>query len=445
MKVCLIFPPACINPDLIARHIPLGIYILGTLLERSGMAVVLLDQLEFLHYIRNRRKFTKNVFSEDPSFQEAVGDADILGLSCDSFNYGVARLMIESAKEINKEIKVMLGGLHPTLLDEYVIKTSGADVVLRGEGEERIIDLIACLRENKSLSEIAGLTYIDSKGETVRNVDAPPCPVNRLSNFNRVDYRLISHWDKQLMLPVETSRGCLFRCKFCSVFYRGQRRLLPIEEVISNIKRVNEFSEDILFTDDCFTSELHRAKAILSYVENSDKNVLLNFEARASDLAVEGSSILEAINRNKIRGIQIGVECGYSEGLKKIKKGITLSQVDRSCRLVKDLGLAEKTLISFIIGFPWEGAKECVRTIEFAGKIRLKYGVKVMINWWIPAPSELWWEVRDRFGVDESMYDDLSWPLSDDLFFRTHPSINFKEKQKISFLKREASGLSDIW
>jgi radical SAM superfamily enzyme YgiQ (UPF0313 family) len=438
MRVCFIFPPSFWAVELCRRgSIPLGIYILSTILKNNGVDVILLDQFDFLQYLDHKESISKEMLIEDNIIRNAIKDTDILGISCDSFNYSVAKLLISVAKEINKNIKIILGGLHATILDDYVINTSKADVILRGEGEERILDLVNIIKEGKNLSNIDGLTIRDNYGKILRTNDAQFCPMDKLAPLSKVNYNLISGLKKINALPIETSRGCLFKCIFCSVLYKGNRRLFPIDDVINCIKVGSKFNKKLFFTDDCFTFEFPRAEKILSSIEELDEEISVTFEARVSDLSNDHCRILDVINPRKIGAIQMGVECGYSDGLKYIKKGITLTQVEKACQIVVQKGLSYKTMLMFIIGFPWETVNECLATIEFALRLKKEYGVQCITNFWIPVPSELWYKYKAQFKVDESIFNDIFWAQSDDIFRKTHPLINTRDKIKLEFLLKK--------
>lgn len=440
MKICLIYPPSGLPPSLTLGTVPLGIYKVGTMLQEHGFCVTLLDQYSFLRYLENGEKASKEKFMQDPVLTKALASSDILGFSVDSYNYGSAKMIISVAREINPDLKIIMGGVHPTLLDEYVAGTSGADVILRGEAEERIVPLVSLLHQRRPIASIPGITYRDADGSLVRNEDAPLAPAETLAAVSHIDYRMISRLDKVRVLPVETSRGCLFRCRFCSILYKGKRRLFPVERVQHDLMEASKLKKEIIITDDCLTFEFRRAQEVLTFVNGLD-SVAIHFESRASDLAKDDCQILSYINPEKVKFIQIGVECGYEAGLKKIRKGITTSQVEQSCKKVAQIGMERATLLSFIIGFPWEGMAECLKTIAFADHMRKDYGINAVINFWVPSPSEIWMEMKESGRAQDCMFDDPYWCFSDEIFSQTHPRISPQEKIKLQFLSQDVMGV----
>ena len=70
--------------------------------------------------------------------------------------------------------------------------------------------------------------------------------------------------------------------------------------------------------DDCFTADVNRAVNILNQIHQANPYIKVTFEARVTDIIKPG--VVEQIPIDMVNMIQIGVECGYNEGLKKIRK-----------------------------------------------------------------------------------------------------------------------------
>lgn len=123
--------------------------------------------------------------------------------------------------------------------------------------------------------------------------------------------------------------------------------------------------------------------------------------------------------------MQIGVECGYDEGLRLVKKGTTVARVVECLKRLYQTGLNTKVFLSFIIGFPWENEEDINKTIDFVSEISIKYQVKCSVNWLIFLPSDLW-EQRDKYciKINENFYDNFQWERNRENFYICHPKIN---------------------
>lgn len=148
-------------------------------------------------------------------------------------------------------------------------------------------------------------------------------------------------------------------------------------------------------------------------------------EARISNILE--SDIFQSINNDILFGVQIGVECGYDEGLKKVNKKLTIKQLYEGMEILKAQGIVDKCMLSFIIGFPWETKHEIDKTLSTMEDISTKYGVFCNLNWLIYLPSKLWDErYESNIYVDENIFDDPLWLTNPEIFFKVHPNINLE-------------------
>jgi len=133
--------------------------------------------------------------------------------------------------------------------------------------------------------------------------------------------------------------------------------------------------------------------------------------------------------------IQIGVESGYNEGLKKIHKGILRDDILRGAKILNRYGLQKSSLFSFIIGFPWETYDGCQKTIETAAFVKGKYGVSVNCVWWIPLPSEEYDNIYEKSGLERFGYWDNAWEADKTIIFpKMHDYLSYKQYEKINRL-----------
>jgi hypothetical protein len=176
-----------------------------------------------------------------------------------------------------------------------------------------------------------------------------------------------------------------------------------------------------MFTDDCFTGDVEKLRAVESALGRFAPDVGIGIEARAPDLL--STKTLAVLKNLNVEFVQVGVECGYDEGLRKIRKGITIEQVIASTHALHSIGLDDRVKYSFIVGFPWETADAVLRTVNFALSLGSRYRNKVQINWLLIVPgSDIFEQFRREGLVGYADYDALP-PSIPGLFMRSHPSI----------------------
>jgi radical SAM superfamily enzyme YgiQ (UPF0313 family) len=185
-------------------------------------------------------------------------DADLIGIS--SITSTAPRAFQLAKKFGSMGIPVVMGGPHATFLPEESLIY--ADYVVRGEGEETIIELIEHLESGIPLHDIKGLSY--RKGDAyVHNPDRPL--IQDLDSAPIPDFDLVHNWREKTSIPILTSRGCPFGCRFCVVIQMFGRkyRFKSIDRVIEEIREVASKRSHIFFVDDNFAADRERTKALL--------------------------------------------------------------------------------------------------------------------------------------------------------------------------------------
>jgi radical SAM superfamily enzyme YgiQ (UPF0313 family) len=163
----------------------------------------------------------------------------------------------------------------------------------------------------------------------------------------------------------------------------------------------------------------------------------MHFEARCSDLLQGKNVFLKSINPERISSIQLGIESGYDNGLKNMKKGLTVDMVKECMSNLEKIDCAKKTFLSFIIGLPWESRQDCIQTIEFAKYLEEKYGALVGVSWWLPLKSTLT-DPGNKYGLDieYNIYDNPLWPKKFDSISTAYKGLS---KTDIVYLSEKYS------
>lgn len=387
---------------------PLSLYLLASILREKHSAEIL-DPLS--HQIK---------FDEDgiqfPSIEKRLNEVDAIGISATSVEWFLARVMIERIKDYDPGIPIIVGGVHASFVDEHILKTSKVDYVVRGEGEKTLPELLEAIEENKSFKDIRGITYRDKEDEKIiRNEERPPLTVSEMEETPLPAFDLLPS-NTHGVISVQSSRGCKFGCIFCCIPFRNLwRGLRPeivqkrVEHALNYTKRLFGDKKGIHIIDDTFTTDKKRAVQILHNLSETDfGDAILGFDARANDLDAD---IMKLCKKIPINRIQMGVECGYEEGLKRIRKGIRVSDVERCALLAKENGISNRLVYNFIIGFPWETKEDCMKTINFAYGVVSKFGGGLMINWLQFLPGSYLWENRKSYGIDKGpdIFDTFFW------------------------------------
>ena len=340
---------------------------------------------------------------------------DLIGFTFATASVPEIVTLVELARKEAPEAVLTGGGCHGTALPEATLEETGLDIVVIGEGEATLSDLIrdgSPGARTSRMDEIPGICY-RAEGVVTRNaprtllpdLDALPFPAWSLYDLGA--YRRIDPlWRKAPVGNIETSRGCVGRCCFCVsnlVFGRRFRRK-SIGRVVDEIEAMLEvgFSE-IHVQDDGFLIQLERGKEICREILRRGFSFpweLYN-GVRLDQIDTE---FLDLARRAGCYRIRVGVETGDPDLLEATGKGLTLDDIRRGFRALRRSAI--ETVGMFVIGLPGETEQTMQRTIDFAIEIAPDIA-KVSIVMPFPGSSlyRQWSESGAIFDYGWSHYD----------------------------------------
>lgn len=435
MNVIIIFAPVHYNFDSMGMSgmPPMALYYLSSVLKEKGHNVKAIDP----SYFKKRGFFLSQEGDENIVLNLFKDKIDAVLLSSNTGNWGISLCIINIIKKHFPKLPVIVGGVHPSYFDEHILKTTSTDYVIRGEGELVLPALLEALGDEEKIKSIPGVSFKGVNGEIIRNINSQLISTEKLEKSPSPAYDMIPKGVYN-NLVIETSRGCRFSCIFCSVVHRNRWRGFDEKVVIDKVIKAAPYvksgivrSNIVYFVDDCFTANTQRALNILNEIDKLELGLTFFIEARVTDLLTPG--FIDKLPKHLISGIQIGVECGYNEGLRNVRKGVTVEQLEECVKLLYKSGLNKKAFLSFIVGFPWEKCEDMIKTIDMAGYLGEKYSMPSNINWLWILPSDLW-NIKERYGIEihESEFDNPLWVRSKNLFYKAHPNVTHEILETIN-------------
>lgn len=406
MKILLIAVPlmelqggelVSISMDRIKSSPPLGVYWLGGVARAAGHDIDILDLIALGRV-------------DVPLILSRAAEAEVVGISCNTLNWPTARVVTQHIKESYPELPVVLGGIHPSSYPEHVLQNCPADFIVRGEGEVPLLQLLEALEGKRSLDAVHGLGYWKD-GVLTTKPNTGLASIQEVENLPDPAYDLLPS-DVYETLSIESARGCKFKCTFCSTKFLGSWRGVSAEVFVNRLERLMPYVERtrygvFSFIDDLYTLDIDRVPEITNLIQKRGLKVQATLDARATDV-IRGkvAEALAPITNHML----IGAECGYDEGLRRIAKGCTTKVLEEAAALLNKVGLSRQVVFSFVIGFPFESRDDCIRTIEFASNLLVKYNVRIYLQWYNSIPGSIIWdELATKGLVDISMYDDFGF------------------------------------
>jgi radical SAM superfamily enzyme YgiQ (UPF0313 family) len=375
MKVCLISAPTANQFDrravgeteaarIMGELAPVGILSLAAVLEAKGLQPEVVD-LNRVYYSwlqdSNRSEADFCSFAGD---YFAGRDFDFFGFSTVCSSYPLTLRIAAEVKRAHPKSVVVLGGPQASVVDISTMRAySFIDLVVRGEAEQTLPDLVEALTRHTSLSQVPGITFRRNEdGEIVRNpaaplvsdLDALPFPAFHLFP----DVRFCRHF------PLELGRGCPFSCTFCSTndFFRRNFRLKSPAQMIADMRRVKQTYgiNSFELVHDMFTVDRKRVVAFCEALIASKEEFYWGSSARTDCIDEE---LIALMARAGCRGIFFGIETGSRRMQKIIDKGLELNESAERVRSCDKFKIS--TAVSLMAGFPDETMHDLRDTAAF--------------------------------------------------------------------------------
>ncbi|HVN96729.1 MAG TPA: radical SAM protein [Syntrophorhabdaceae bacterium] len=358
MSILFVIPPNKLNQGF-SQCRPLGVFYLIAALRKQGIKADVLD-------------LERNVFTE----KEIIGRVSeagpkIIGLTATSHTRFGALHLAEFFKTNFPEKHIIAGGPHfSQCAHDTLVHTDALDVVVRGEAEEIVCDLIPALLEGEDLGQIKGISF-RKNGAICHNPDAAP-PMNLddlpiLTDFDHKDYsdKLLVYTENGKSIPaisIITSRGCPYQCIFCSVKNSGYR-VRSAKSVVDEIEMWIEKHPEIKafnFFDLTFTVNAEHARSICDEIVSRNLNITWWAESRLNiDL-----SLLDVMKKAGCKAVSVGVESGSPRILKVIKKNINLDSLNDFAKRCDNLGI--QVSFFFMLSHPTETMEDLQKTKQMA-------------------------------------------------------------------------------
>jgi len=297
-------------------------------------------------------------------------DFDIVGITAFSTQHPAVQLITEHIKE-NYKVPVIVGGPLATYQAEMVLSTTGVDVCVIGEGEIAGIEI---LKSWSDLGSVKGIAFkengnIFSTPPQDRFVDLDQLPLPDFSLFEMDKYvwhnnKFAGKANKGIRaMTFITSRGCPYRCHFCSKSCLSFRSMSPnkVYEMVAGLKR--EFKlEEIYFGDELFLSSKSKFKELAPMLKSL--NIPWGGQARVNLVDKE---FLNMIKDTNCVGIGYGVESGSQQILNNMNKKITVKQIESAMRYTQRLKIPIK--VQLIFGYPGENEETVQETIDLFKRV----------------------------------------------------------------------------
>lgn len=343
-----------------------------------------------------------------------IEDNSIVLFSNYGWNTNYHLQIAKCIKEKYPNTIVIVGGPNSQLNESYLNKHDYVDYFVWGEGEQTLLDLLRCIKDNGDYTSVDGISFIDTEyhktKQRSRKLDLSEIPSPYLNGvfddfFNRYSYNFMPVW--------ETNRGCPYHCSFCDLGndYYNKLHEFSTERLIKEIDWFSDNKIEYVEVADANFGILPRDLELAKYIKQ--KHVETGYPQKLNatwaknnpERVFEASKILESINRG---GVTLALQSQNKIALDNIHRiNIANDRLETISKKYIENGI--QTYHDFILGLPGETKESWING--------LLYVVDINPEGWI-------------FGHPLEAYENTEF--SDSAFVQKH-ALSFTETPQVSF------------
>lgn len=359
--------------------IPIGLEYIAAYLKDS------VDQVNIVDMELDKRKFQDIINLYNP---------DLVGISLSATEHNHGLRLAKIAKKNN--LPTVVGGYHPTSVPDLMLSRSQIDVVVRGEGEATMKELV----ERGTFEDVLGLSY-KKNGKIIHNearkpidIDTLPFPARYLRQYPYKSQDRVTDCDVITMY-----RGCNGLCSFCCEpsMSKGCLRTRSPESVMKEILEMAEYHNkkpvNVMFADPHFMGNPKQVERLCDLMMQHDFNMEFCALVRADAMASH-PQIVEKMCQVGIRRFEMGIESPNAKDLASTKKGITSKVHGEAVKNIRKYG--GRAGGTFVIGLPDQTEEEIRMFPAYAKEIGLTgaaFGIAT------PFPSTDFYKEMDEQGL----------------------------------------------
>lgn len=350
-KVLLIVPPVRLSQT--PNRFPLGLGYIASSLENANIEVNVLD----LNILRLSEKL------EERRVAEAIKGKDIVGMGGMITMLNTIARITSYVKKYQPQIPVVVGGPLASNFQEMILHNTQIDILVMGEGELIIPELVTALPDVHALEQINGMAFLQDGDlfltpaqNRIQDLDLIPKPAYHLFPFETY----IINRSRRRVADIIGSRGCPFKCTFCfrnfgnKVFFRSVDNLIDEIEYLKDIYQI----ERIHLEDELFVQRKGYVKKFCNEIQKIG-GIVWSACARVDTLSLD---LLQEMKAAGCELLMVGIESFSDERLTEMRKKIRREQIDQVCHWMNQVGIEISP--GLIIGMPNESKESIQSTVD---------------------------------------------------------------------------------
>lgn len=461
-KILLIVPPVTVTPDKRNFNVnfPTGLAYIAASLEKKGYDVKVLDAVA--------EGYSNQVLTDGRTPMLQIGmsfeciseyvktiSPDVVGITgMFSFQRDNYHRLAKAVKDVDRNIIVIMGGAHATADPMEGMSDPNFDYLVIGEGENAVPNLLAKLSSSEDICGLEGIAYRDSgnavkinRSSSFLDIDKLPWPARNLfpvEKYYSFGQRHGADMGRAFRsLPILTSRGCPFRCCFCSAYqmFGHKYRYRSPEDVLAEIDELVKtlHIEDLYLNDDQFLANKERAIKILDGLIERNYGITLDAPNGLSPWMMDEEIIMK-LKKAGFSNIFIAIESGNQWVLDNIiNKPVKLDDIPAKVEMLRRNGL--KVSVALVIGCFSEKHVETIPQMQDSFDYVEKLDVEeVSVSVLTPHAGSSAYDIGKKRGLIDDKYIDDGYDKShiSTILWTCDELDKFAIIEKILFYRRKS-------
>ncbi len=356
----------------------------------------------FENYVDGLNDLENEIWKEVRKLIEEY-NPDVVGISIKSATFISSMNVAKIVKNVDPNIKVIVGGPHPTLAKKEIFANSFVDFVVVGEGEVTIAELLNSFDGGKNFNEVNGIIYRNDEDIIATSPRDFIYDLDGMAFPHSVAKNVLHDYDKY---PINSfkyifaSRGCPYGCHFCGSkeMWTRKVRQRSVANVIEEIEGIIGLGiKGLHFDDDTFGISKKFILELSSQIIKHAPNISWSCEIRA-DL-IDDETVI-AMKNAGCETIQIGFESGNDKLLSLMGKGLTVAEINNACKTIKRHNIELQTF--FLVGYPNETEEMLKDTVRVMKKSKSD---KILYSIFTPYPYTALYEFCESKGLMKDDFD----------------------------------------
>ncbi|NQU94935.1 MAG: B12-binding domain-containing radical SAM protein [Candidatus Omnitrophica bacterium] len=415
-------------------HPPLGLCYIASYMREKGHNVHVIDAVGQAMDKRSGHSLNRDIVVQGLATDEIVNnipaESDVIGITC-MFTpvWPYVRELVKAIKKRFPDIPLVMGGEHATGMWEAVLSSSPVDFCVLGEGEITFEELTDSIKKGDRLNDISGIAYMDGQKPIankprprIRNLDSIPPPAWDLIDVEKyIERGLFMGASKGRTMPIIATRGCPYRCRFCTARNMWGSVWVPrsVEKVVDEIEfYMNKYKTNDFHLMD-LTAIIRKDWIVRFANEILRRNLGIRWQLPVGTRTVViDKEVTELLVKSGCRDITFAPESGSKDVLDKMGKTIDLRQLENSIKAA--ISSKMTVCLFFLIGFPGETVEDIKKTFKLIRKMALIGVHEIAISTFIPIPgTSVFDELKEK--------DPKRFELTNEFYFALFSSLSLNK------------------